>query len=104
MAKTPKQRKAAAIKFFSRPDNVGSWIMDLLEEGWNACDDGRCDVQGENPTEARHARTLTREEFADAHRRGLIAFLRTPEGAKEFARAMRASYDELTEDREEDDM
>jgi len=92
-----------AKRFFAKPDNVGSWLVDLIEIGYDEGNDGRCNIASENPEEARYAKALSLEEFANAHRKGLIKFLKTDEGKRAFAHALAASYEDLQDDVDEDE-
>lgn len=105
---TVSERRERAVTFFKTSKNVPSWLIGLIDTGYDAGDDGSCHIATENPDEARHAKQISLKAYADAHRENLIAFLQTSKGRKEFQSVLARSYEDLQEedqfaDEEEDE-
>lgn len=99
--KTPKDREKAAKKYFTEPEGFGCWLLRYMDDGYEANDDGRCDVQAENPDDAKHARAITAVQYAELMRDNLIAYLKTKQGLNDLRATTDKVYSDLTSDRDE---
>lgn len=98
--KTPKDREKAARKFFDEPDGFGCWLLRYMDDGYEANDDGRCDVQVENPDDAKHARAINARQYAELMRDNLIKYLKTEQGLNDLRATTDKVYSDLTSDRD----
>lgn len=101
--KTPAQRAIEAKVFFANTETMGPWLVQLMADGWEGADDGRCDVQAENPEDARHARALTKEEYCESIAKGLALFFQSRAGKRELAKLTDVMYEAFTEDRDDEE-
>lgn len=98
--KTPKDREKAARKFFDEPEGFGCWLLRYMDDGYEANDDGRCDVQVENPDDAKHARAINARQYAELMRDNLIKYLKTEQGLNDLRATTDKVYSDLTSDRD----
>lgn len=96
--KTPKDREKAALKFFNQPEGFGCWLLRYMDDGYEANDDGRGDVQTECPDDAKHARAITARQYAKVMRDNLVKYLKTEEGLNDLRATTDKVYSDLTSD------